>query len=212
MDGTLIDSEPLWLRAEDAMLERFDLRISVEDRLRLVGKGLWDGAEIFRSFGVPLTSDDIVRQWVADVLAGYHDRGVEWRPGAREALADLRAHGIPCALVTMSVRVLAEWLVSQLPAGTFDVVVAGDEVTYAKPHPEPYLMAGASLGVDLRQCLIFEDSPTGLASARATGAVTVGVPNLIELHESEADRILPSLSGLNAAAAHGLFSELARAR
>lgn len=198
MDGTLIESEPLWLAAEDAMLDEFGISMSDEDRHSLVGLGLWDAAELFRRLGVPLGADAIVDQWVADVLAGYERFGTAWRPGARRALASLRASGIPCALVTMSVRVLADWVVRELPAGTFQAVIAGDEVTRAKPDPEPYLLGAAGLGVPIEQCVAFEDSPTGLRSAFGSGAVSIGVPNLVDLSEAPAHEIWRTLEGAGA--------------
>jgi len=210
MDGTLIDSEPLWLEAEDAMLASFGLGISDEDRARLIGSGLWDAAELFRGLGVPLSADEIVERWVADVLAGLERAGAAWRPGAVAALASLREAGIPCALVTMSVRSLAEWVAERLPAGTFAAIVAGDEVRHAKPHPEPYLLGAAVIGVPIESCVAFEDSPKGIASARTAGAVAIGVPNLLDLSAERAHGLLPSLEGVDAGALRKLYARLRR--
>ncbi len=69
-----------------------------------------------------------------------------WRPGALELLTSLRDAGVPCALVSASYRVLLDAALGQLPAGTFAVSVAGDEVSQGKPHPEPYEKACAELG------------------------------------------------------------------
>jgi beta-phosphoglucomutase-like phosphatase (HAD superfamily) len=75
----------------------------------------------------------------------------------------------------MSYRSLTTALVAAAPAGVFGAVVAGDDVTFGKPHPESYLLAAAQLGVDVRRCVAIEDSPPGIASALAAGARTIGI-------------------------------------
>lgn len=208
MDGTLIDSEPLWIKAELAMLERFGLTMSAETHRRMIGSGLWEAAEHFRDLGVPLTADEIVAEWVAGVERGIAETEPEWRPGARELLESFRVSGIPCALVTMSVRSLAESVVAMLPQGTFQAIIAGDEVEYEKPHPDPYLRGAAALGVPIESCLAFEDSPTGLTSAFASGAVAVGIPNMVPLEAAPAHALMPTLAGLDSAELIAGFARL----
>lgn len=208
MDGTLVDSEPLWLEAELAMLERYGLTMSDATHDMLIGTGLWDGAELFRALGVPLSADEIVNEWVASVSRDLASKPLQWRPGAVELLGSLREAGIPCALVTMSVRSLADAVVAKLPQNTFQAIVAGDEVTHEKPHPEPFLLGAEALGVDIHRCMAFEDSPTGLRSAHASGAVAVGIPNLLPLEGLPSHAVLESLAELNADAMKSMFSKL----
>lgn len=208
MDGTLVDTEPLWLRTQHAMLERYGLEMTAELHRSLIGSGLWDAAEGFRRLGVPLSADEIVAEQVAGVAAGIEDRGLVWRPGARELLGSLREAGVPCALVTMSVRSLAEQVAALLPEGTFSAIVAGDEVDYEKPHPQPYLLGAEALDAPIERCLAFEDSPTGLRSATAAGAVAIGVPNLLPLGEAPAHALFETLDGVDAAAVRRAFTEL----
>ncbi len=208
MDGTLVDTEPLWLRAEHAMLARFGLEMSQETHDQLIGTGLRDGAEHFRELGVELSVDEIVDEWVREVLRGIEDGEFAWRPGARELLASLKEEGVPCALVTMSTRIIADMIVSKLPVGTFSAIVAGDEVAHEKPHPEPYLRGAAALGVEPKRALAFEDSPTGLRSAVAAGAVAIGVPNLVSLDGCPAHALMRTLSGADATQLAVRFAEL----
>lgn len=198
MDGTIVDSEPLWLQAELAMLGRYGIEMTPEIHDGLVGTGLWEAAEGFRRLGVPMSADDIVAEWVRSVAQAMAVSPPDWRPGARELLASLRERGIPCALVTMSVRSLAEAIAELLPPGTFDAIVAGDEVDHEKPHPQPYLLGAAALGVAPERCVAIEDSPTGLRSATAAGAVAIGVPNLLPLDQAPASAVLPTLEGVRA--------------
>ena len=212
MDGTLIDTEPLWLQAETAMLRRYGLELNQELRDNLIGSGLVAAAEIFQRIGVPMETDEIIAEWAQGVSARLKGAQPDWRPGAVELLASLKEAQIPCALVTMSVRSLADQVVDLLPEGTFSAIVAGDEVEHEKPHPDPYLRGAAALDVNISHCVAFEDSPTGLRSASASGAVAIGIPNLLPLSSAPADDLWPTLAGHTAITLKEQFRRLAGQR
>jgi beta-phosphoglucomutase-like phosphatase (HAD superfamily) len=71
---------------------------------------------------------------------------------------------------------LRDALTNELGYRAFDVVVCGEDVSYPKPHPEAYLSAASALGVPIAECVAFEDSGHGAASAFSSGAVTIGLP------------------------------------
>lgn len=208
MDGTIVDTEPLWLAAETMMLDRFGITMTAETHRRLIGSGLTDAALHFQEIGVPLSVDEIIAEWVQGVSEGLADTGPDWRPGARELLASLKEAGVPCALVTMSVKKFADQVADLLPAGTFAAIIAGDEVEFEKPHPQPYLLGAEALGVPIEQCLVIEDSPTGLRSATASGAVAIGVPNLLTLDEAPSHEVWNTLAGVDAARVSAAFERL----
>ncbi|WP_448629544.1 HAD family hydrolase [Cellulomonas soli] len=176
MDGTLIDTEPLWIAAETELVEAHGGSWTHHDGLQLVGKPMAVSAGILRSRGVDLSDTEIIDYLNERVRRGVAAR-VPWQPGAHELLLALHAAGVPQALVTSSFRVLAEPFAEAV--GLFDVVVSGDDVTHAKPDPEPYLTAAHRLGVDVRTCVAVEDSPSGITSALASGARVVGVEVLV---------------------------------
>ncbi len=194
MDGTLVDTEPYWLTAEREMVHSFGGTWTHEDGLALVGSGLWTTAEIFQGRGVALSADEIVDHLTDRVLEQIQVE-VPWRPGAVELLAAVKAAGIRTALVTMSISRMAQYVVSAFDFPAFDVVVAGDHVTHSKPHPEPYLRAAELLGVPAEWCVAIEDSATGLASALASGAASIGVPLHVPLEEGSGHTIWHSLEG-----------------
>lgn len=197
MDGTLVDTEPYWIEAEYALVAEYGGTWSEEHAHALVGNPLLTSARhIRRHGGVDLPDVEIVERLLAHVVERVNEH-VPWQPGARELLADLAAHGVPSALVTMSWTPLAAAVTGRLPAGTFAAVVTGDQVTRGKPHPEPYLEAAARLGVDVRRCVAIEDSVTGLRSAEAAGAVTVGVPHLVPIPGAPGRTVVTSLAGLD---------------
>ncbi|MDQ1577166.1 MAG: hypothetical protein QOH55_2316 [Microbacteriaceae bacterium] len=195
MDGTLVDTEPYWMEAEVELVASFGGHWTHDDGLALVGSGLWNSAGILQSRGVTMDADDIVN-WLTDRVQTMIDElGVPWRPGALELLAEIREHGIPTSVVTMSVRRMAEQIIARVPFDGFDVIVAGDDVTNAKPHPEAYLKAAELLGVDPSAAVAIEDSLTGLAAAVSAGTIAIGVPHMIPLPESDEHTVWESLSG-----------------
>ena len=208
MDGTLIDSEPLWLDAELAMLGRYGIDLTPEVRESLIGSGLSAAAARFQELGVPLGIDEIIAEWTAGVVAGLAASEPLWRPGAVELLESLQREGIPCALVTMAVREIADAVIAMLPSGLFAAVIGGDEVEHEKPHPYPYLAGAEMLGVDARDCVALEDSVTGVRSAHASGAVAIGIPNLLDLSVAPAHEIWPTLAGVDAARLSARFAAL----
>lgn len=194
MDGTIVDSEPYWLAEQDILVHCFGGEWTHEDGLSLVGSGLWAAAEVLQGRGVKMEIDDIVQTLTSRVLERIKE-DLPWRPGAQELLRATRDAGIPTALVTMSVRRMAEFIVADMPFDGFDVIVAGDDVTNSKPHPEPYLRAAELLGVDPKDCVAIEDSTTGLAAAVASGAHSIGVPLHSPLSETLGYTIWPTLVG-----------------
>ncbi|GAA2727962.1 HAD family hydrolase [Cellulomonas aerilata] len=180
MDGTLLDTEPYWMAAETELVEAHGGTWSHEAGLALVGQPLEVSAQLLRDAGVDLPVSEIV-DFLVDRVVAEVAREVPWQPGARELLTALAEADVPCALVTMSYRRLAEPFAAAAPAGVFRTIVAGDEVTHGKPHPEAYLTAAARLGVDPSRCVAVEDSPTGIGSALAAGARTIGVEVMVPL-------------------------------
>jgi HAD superfamily hydrolase (TIGR01509 family) len=200
-DGTLADTEPLWIEAEFELIATLGGTWSEEQADELVGNSLIDSAIYILN---AIDRRDVDPAWVVDQLLGrvvgfLAERPMPWRPGALELLTALGEAGVPCGLVSASYRVLLDAALSQLPAGTFAVSVAGDEVTQGKPHPEPYEKACEALGVDARDCVVIEDSVTGARSGNAAGCLVVGVPNRVEIPAAPRRRVVASLTELDAA-------------
>ena len=206
MDGTLVDTEPFWMAAETPLVERFGGTWSHEQALGMVGLALEDSARLLQNAGVPWGVDEIIAYLTDEVLRQLSVVGVPFRPGARELLADLRANGVKTALVTMSMRRMALSVTELIDFPAFDVVVAGDDVERPKPYPDPYLQACAALGVDVADAVAIEDSPNGLRSALASGAVSLGVPLMVPLDGLGADALWPTLEGRTTADLRALHS------
>jgi len=199
MAGTLVDTEPYWLRAETDLVAAHGGTWSAADAQAVVGFDLLDSAAYIRRVGgVDMEPVEIVERMMDRVIEQMAD-DPPWQPGALELLAALGDEGIPCVLVTMSWRRLADAVVEMLPAGSFAGVVVGDEVPLGKPHPEPYLAAARLVPADPTDCVALEDSPTGARSARAAGCVVVAVPHVVEVPAELADAVVPSLTEVDVA-------------
>lgn len=189
MDGTLIDSEPHWMHSERKLAAKHDAEWTDEDGKALVGMSLTASSQIFRDkLGLQLSSEEVIQELTNSVQEELN-RGIIWRPGARELLKQLRRRGVKTALVTMSLRSMAQQVVDAIDFSAFDVIVAGDDVVHGKPHAEPYLKAAQLLGVRPEECVAFEDSISGILSAEAAGTKAVGIPNVMLIPARE-DRIL----------------------
>jgi HAD superfamily hydrolase (TIGR01509 family) len=198
MDGTLVDTEPYWIECEFELIEEHGGTWSHEHAMNLVGNDLLDsGRYINEHSGIDLEPSEIVEELLDRVMARV-GTAVPWRPGAAELLADLRRRGVRCALVTMSYRRFVAPILSSLPAGTFEVVITGDTVSQGKPHPEPYLKAAATLGVDPAETLAIEDSNTGARSAEAAGCTVLVVENHVPVLPGERRVFAESLAGMMA--------------
>jgi HAD superfamily hydrolase (TIGR01509 family) len=196
MDGTLVDTEPYWMDCEFELAAAHGGQWSLDHARALLGSDLIaSGRYIRHHAGVDLPPEQIIEILIDGVVERV-SRHVPWRPGVRELLDALGEAGVPCALVTMSYRRFAEAVLASLPPGTFAVVVAGDEVTNGKPHPEPYLTAAARLDAEPARCLAVEDSPTGLDSAVAAGMPALGVENMVPLAPNPGYHVLDTLVGV----------------
>lgn len=208
MDGTLVDTEHYWIRAEHELVAAHGGAWTDEMAHQLVGKALEDSARmIIDATGITLSPTEIINRLLERVIEQVEE-AVPWRPGAPELLAELGALGVPNVLVTMSWRNLAEAVVRNLPEGSFGRLVTGDSVTHGKPHPEPYLTAAAGLGLEPAACIAIEDSPTGVRSATTAGVPTIAVPHIVPIPEIPGSVQVDTLEGLLATDLIDLVAEV----
>lgn len=213
MDGTLVDTEPYWIASEhEVVREHGNGGWTEAHGHALVGMDLRDAARYMREHGeVRLQVDETVEALLDGVVARVR-RKIPWRPGARELLAEVLAAGLPSALVTMSWRRFVEAILPALPKGSFQAVVTGDDVARGKPHPEPYQVGAARLGVSPAACLALEDSPTGARSAWEAGCVVLGVPHFVPIPEAFRHHERPTLEGLTVEDLRALHQEAVQIR
>lgn len=177
LDGVLLDSEGLYTIFWDQMDK--DYPTGVENFASFI-----KGFHLTRILGYFDT--DEVRQQVLDRLLDYErNMRYEFFPGALEFVKRLRDSGIPMAIVTSSDRKKMQSLYRQHPEfpTLFDHIITGDMVTKAKPDPDCFLMGAKLLGIDIRDCIVFEDSRNGLIAGRASGAKVIGIATTLTIDE-----------------------------
>lgn len=179
MDGTLVDSEPLWGIATYEMSESMGRRLTPELRARTVGGTFANTLAICAEHAEVSVSDADYERYRSAMFTRVQelfDTRLELRDGVAELLGSLKAAGTPMMLVTNTNRVLAAPAIDAIGRELFTSTICGNEVSAGKPDPEIYLTAAARLGVDAQQCLVFEDSQAGMLAARDAGCRVVGLP------------------------------------
>ena len=180
MDGLLVDSEPLWFVVEREVAERLGAPWGEADQEALIGGSLERTVSylLAKADGAATAGRADVARWLVDGMARLVlARGLPLQPGGARLLAALDAVGMPCALVTASSRVIMD-AVLKVTGLSFGVTVCAEDVRRGKPDPEPYLRAAALLEVPPSGCVVLEDSPTGIAAARAAGCPVIAVPSV----------------------------------
>lgn len=185
-DAVLFDMDGLMLDSERAMLETWREaaiaeNLAADDAVWLAMVGMHDRASLahlsghFGSDAATRLRDASYRLYDARVAAG-----LPRKRGLLELLDLLEAHGVPKAVATSTQRprALAKLAASGL-IERFAVVVAGSDVEHPKPAPDIYLLAARKLGVDIRRCVVLEDSEPGVRAALAAGATPIQVPDLV---------------------------------
>lgn len=199
MDGLFIDSEPDWHAAESEMMRANGYDWTPEDQLKSLGGPLHRVTEYMSECLNGRKTPQQLATLIVEEMKNRMSGKVSLMPGALEFSRELNKAGIPQALVSASPRPIVDAVLVGMPENYFVHTVAAGDIERTKPFPDPYLYAAELLGVEIQQCLIFEDSPTGLTAARASGAFVVGIPHLVEVPEEPRLRIVKSFQDVSKA-------------
>jgi HAD superfamily hydrolase (TIGR01509 family) len=194
-DGLLLDTESVWTRAERDLFERHGIEFNTAHKRELVGTSAeMVGRLLEQWFAAPGAALELIEELNELVIAEL-EHGVEAMVGARELLHRLKERGIPIGLVSNSpLRFVQRSLEIVGFHDRFDVVLSAHEVAAPKPSPDPYLEACRRLGVaPTPSVVVLEDSPTGVAAARAAGLTVIGIPSIEGIVLEEAHHIAESL-------------------
>jgi HAD superfamily hydrolase (TIGR01509 family) len=170
--------------------------LTAEHKLELVGRPTDELAGIIgRHLGTVLEPGAFAAD-LDGLIREHLERGIEVMAGAGELLAELRAVGVPVALVSNSPLHFVRRAIELAGlADRFEVIVSGHEVRAPKPAPDAYLEAASRLGVEPGpQVIVLEDSPTGVDAGRAAGMTVLGVPSVPGVTLEGADQVFASLT------------------
>ncbi len=186
LDGTLLDTEPFYIRVQQEILAPFGKELDLEVRSRMIGRPNADAGQIFvDGHGIDMSPEAFIAERTRRLEGLFPTAGP--MPGAVELTEHLAARGVPLAVATSSDRhglalktsAHADWF------ARFEALVTAEDVVRGKPAPDIFLEAAARLGVRPEQCLVFEDAPTGVEAALAAGMSVIAVP---EAHYTDAVR------------------------
>lgn len=190
MDGTLVDTESLWLRTVREAVPR----IGTDDLFDVLGRSAAGTATHLQALtggDAPTLAADLEARFLAAV-----QRETAPLPGALELLDLLQESGIPAALVSASSRPVMDAVLKTLGADRFRTTSAEGETPRTKPAADPYLAAARALGVDPAACLAVEDSPTGVAAAEAAGCRVLAVPSYTPIDPAPRRTVRRGLVGI----------------
>jgi len=197
MDGLLVDSEPQWLQSEVEVTAPYGYQWQENDQIACLGGPLTRvGQYMFEKCGQRQSPEFFTQQLIQTQVAKMRVE-VPTMPGALELLRELQAHGVKTALVSASPRIIVDAVLANLGVDLFPFSISSDDTERTKPDPEGYLKAAQLSASEITNCLIFEDSLTGIKAATASGAWLIAVPHLVSVEESARVRVIKKLSQLS---------------
>lgn len=197
MDGLTINSEPQWLEAEIELTAPYGYTWSTEDQAACLGGPLWRVGQYMSDVCNGAEDGEHFHKAIVDLMADKVRHFADFMPGAKSLLGQLNETDIPLALVSASPRVIVDAALSHVQPTPFRITISSDDVKVTKPDPEGYLKAASLLDANIANCLILEDSATGVKAAQASGARVIAVPHLVKIAEDAQTKIVHSLEELS---------------
>lgn len=189
LDGVLIDSEKEYTKIWNEIDKRYPT-------------GLENFAQRIKGTTLPdILSTYFPKHLHAQISKELHEMQsvmkFYYAPGAHALLLKLKELTIPSAIVTSSDARKMQLLKTQLPEifSLVDVIIDANQITRSKPHPEGYILAAKSLGINVQECLVAEDAVLGARAGKAAGAYVLGITATMgaEAMQPEADLIVENL-------------------
>ena len=210
MDGTLVETETRWWQAEIEVMERHGSTWTTDDQNQAIGGPLQAVAD-YMAAKANSDAKKMYDEIVDAMLHSFTNNPPVLQPGWAEVLEEAVKENLKIALVTASNRLLAEALLKSTKLNRyFHVVVTSDDLPRTKPHPDPYLHAAERFGLEVLDCLAFEDSNTGISSSLAAGMPTIAVPERVLLDARRGMRIFNGMNGLDIAYLRQVHKELVK--
>lgn len=202
MDGLMINTEPLQSKAYEAVLVSHGKRpqFNAEGVVQAVGVREKDNWELIKkSHDLDHDTEALVEQRTG-IYMGILKQNLVPQPGLIDLLGLLKRHGIKMAVASSSTPEHIEIVLAGLQvANFFDAVVSAHTIAHGKPAPDIFLLAAKQLGVDAKDCVVFEDAQSGVEAGRAAGSKVIAVPNAFtKSHDhSKADIVVRSLEDID---------------
>jgi beta-phosphoglucomutase len=196
LDGVIVDTAHYHFLAWKRLANEIGIDLTEADNEKLKGISRMHSLEIILGLGgggISLSAHEKEQlankknTWFVDYLERMAPE--EIFPGVKVLLLKLKERGIKVGLASSSKNARTVIQLLNIP-NEFDVVVDGNMITHSKPHPEIFLLAADKLGIDPKECLVFEDAEAGVEAAIAAGMKCIGIGSATQLHK--ANRVIPN--------------------
>lgn len=209
MDGLMVDSEPEWFKSETEVTAKFGYDWSEEDQIACLGGPLTRVGKYMHDKCKGAETPEYFTQTLIDTQALKMRGNTPTMPGALELVRELQSQGVKTGLVSASPRNIVNAVLDNLGHDLFPFSISSDDVEKTKPNPDCYLKAAVMTDSDIQNCLVFEDSLTGMQAATSSGAYLIAVPHLVSIDESAKVRVISSLEQMSFAKLQNLFNNFA---
>jgi len=209
MDGLMVDSEPEWFKSEIEVTSPFGYHWTEEDQIACLGGPLTRVGQYMHDKCNGAQTPEYFTQTLIDTQALKLRGNTPTMPGALELVRELQAQGIKTGLVSASPRNIVDAVLDNLGHDLFPFSISSDDVHNTKPSPDCYLKAATMTNSKIDNCLVFEDSLTGMSAATSSGAYLIAVPHLVEITESSKVRVITSLEQMSFFKLQKLFRDFA---
>ncbi|MDO3695711.1 hexitol phosphatase HxpB [Wenyingzhuangia sp. chi5] len=197
MDGVMIDSEPFWQLAQINALKHLGIKVTAEDcEKTTMGKRIDHVAKIWCDLHcLEISPKQLADEILDQVVISIKDNGQEII-GLKELLTYLKQENYKIGLATSSSWKIIEAVLHKLEVKHFfDEICSADDEVYGKPNPAVYIKAMQKLESKPSECIILEDSVTGMIAAKASMAFTIVLNADVSAPKfSIADQRCPSLA------------------
>lgn len=207
MDGLMVDSEPEWLKSESEITAAYGYQWQPEDQVACLGGPLSRVGQYMHQKCKQAETPDFFTSKLIEVQSERMRLHTPFMPGAYELVKDIQRNGVKTGLVSASPRIIVDAVLDNVGTDLFPFSISSDDVDNTKPHPDAYLKAAKLAESDIANCLILEDSLTGVNAATSSGAWLVAVPHLVRVDESARVRVIRSLEQLNFTKLQSLYKD-----
>lgn len=200
LDGTLLDTEPLYSIASQRVLDPFDCIYTPELKKRAMGGSSTKSAQlVIDEYALPLTAGEYLARREIHLLELFAN--ADEIDAAGQFVTAIKLSGIPLGLATSSHATQSNLKLGDRPwAHIFDVVIYGDhpDLSRSKPDPDIFLLCADQLQLAPQHCIVFEDSPNGVEAAKRAGMQVCALlsPYVDSQDLSRADYVFSSYSDL----------------
>lgn len=203
----MVDSEPEWLKSESEITAAYGYQWQPEDQVACLGGPLSRVGQYMHQKCKQAETPDFFTSKLIEVQSERMRLHTPFMPGAYELVKDLQRNGVKTGLVSASPRIIVDAVLDNVGTDLFPFSLSSDDVDNTKPHPDAYLKAAKLANSDIANCLILEDSLTGVNAATSSGAWLVAVPHLVRVDESARVRVIRSLERLNFTKLQSLYKD-----